>query len=124
MQPEISYNPYATLSHEKIGNIINFAQFEDGDLLENKHNLVEEKIILSSIYESPEDNNSDDESISMDALKDIQDGNHVHPNINTRYSRLKIPDHIRQAQSECKGLEIPEKSMGKDLHKVFKVILK
>ena len=43
-----------------------------------------------------------DESIPTDALEDIWDGNNVHPNINARYSRLKIRDRIRKPQSEWK----------------------
>ena len=48
----------------------------------------------------------------------------MHPNINTRGSRLKICDHTRQAQSERKVEELSAKSMGKGLHKVFKVDVK
>ena len=33
MQPEVSYIPYATSSKEKTGDIIAFAQFEEGGLL-------------------------------------------------------------------------------------------
>ena len=40
MQPEVFYIPYATQSHEKNGDIITFAQFEEGVLLENEWNLV------------------------------------------------------------------------------------
>ena len=36
---------------------------------------------------------------------------------------MKIRDRIRQAKSECKGAEISAKSMGKGLHKVFKVVV-
>ena len=38
MRPEVSYILYATSSHEKTGNIITFAQFEEGNLVENEHN--------------------------------------------------------------------------------------
>ena len=35
MRPAFSYILYATSSHEQTGNIINFAQFGEGGLLEN-----------------------------------------------------------------------------------------
>ena len=71
--------------------------------MENKHNLVEDELISASIDESSEDNNSDHESISTDALKYILYGRYVHPDINARDSRLKIRDHIRQGKSDWKG---------------------
>ena len=33
MRPADLYNPYTTSSHEQIDNIINFAQFQKGDLV-------------------------------------------------------------------------------------------
>ena len=33
MRPDVTYTPYATSSREKTGNIITFAQFEEGGLL-------------------------------------------------------------------------------------------
>ena len=50
MQPEVSYIPYATSSHEKNGDIIIFAQFEEGNLLENELNTEEDKSFSDSIY--------------------------------------------------------------------------
>ena len=51
-RPAVLYIPYATLSHEKTGNIITFAQFGEGGLVENKRNLSEEdESIQSSIDE-------------------------------------------------------------------------
>ena len=41
-QPTVSYIPYATSSHEKTGNIITFAHFEEVNLVENKRNVPEE----------------------------------------------------------------------------------
>ena len=35
LQPEFSYIPYATSSHEQTGNIITFAQFKNVNLVEN-----------------------------------------------------------------------------------------
>ena len=96
------YIPYATSYHEKTGDIINFTQFEEGGLLENKLNLVEDRSISVSIYESSAADNSAYEYLSTGALKDIWDGSYLHPNINARGVILKIHDHIRQAISEWK----------------------
>ena len=41
MRPAVSYQPYATSSKEKNGNIITFAQFEEADLLSETCNDVE-----------------------------------------------------------------------------------
>ena len=38
--PAVLYIPHATSCHEQTGEIITFEQFEQGDLLENKQNLV------------------------------------------------------------------------------------
>ena len=78
---------------------------------------------MASIYESSTENNSDDGSISMNALEEIRYGRYVKPNINSRDTRLKIRDRIKQAQSEWKEAEIPAKRMVKDLHQVFKAFV-
>ena len=33
MRPELTYTPYATSSKEQTGDVITFAQFEEGNLL-------------------------------------------------------------------------------------------
>ena len=71
--------------------------------MENKRNVAEDDSISASIDESSTDYDSDDGYIYMNALEEIWDENHVHPDINARYARLKICDRIRQAQSEWKG---------------------
>ena len=124
MQPAVLYIPYATYSHEKTGGIITFALFEEGGLLENKRNFEEDEPILASINEASVDENSDEESISTDNLEDIWDGRYVHLNINARYARLKILDHIRQTQNEWKVSELSENKIVKGLHKVFKAVVK
>ena len=43
MWPEVSYILYATSYHEQTGDIITFAQFEEGNLVENERNAEEEK---------------------------------------------------------------------------------
>ena len=47
MQPDVSYITYSTSYHEQTGNIITFARFEEGVLLENKHNKEEDESILA-----------------------------------------------------------------------------
>ena len=59
----------------------------------------------------------------MNYLGDIRNGNYVHTDINARNSRLKIRDHIGQAQSEWKVAELSVKRIGKDLNKVFKTVV-
>ena len=42
MQPAVSYILYATSYHKQTGNIISFAKFEEGNLVENKRNVAED----------------------------------------------------------------------------------
>ena len=67
--------------------------------MENEYNVERYESVLDLIYESYEDNDYDDRSISMNYLEDIWDGSYIHPDINTRYARLKIRNHIKQAQN-------------------------
>ena len=60
----------------------------------------EDESILASIDKSSEDNGSNDVSISKDTLKEIQDGNHVHMNINEGDYILKICDQNMLAKSK------------------------
>ena len=41
MCPDVSYTPYDKSSKEKDGNIITFAQFEEGNLLSETHEDTE-----------------------------------------------------------------------------------
>ena len=67
MQPEVSYILYAISSHEQTGNIITFAQFEEGVYWE-KRNVKEDGLILDSIDDSYIDNDSDELSIIINAF--------------------------------------------------------
>ena len=49
MHPEVLYIGYAASSHEQIGDMITFAQFEEGGLVENNHNAAEYESIMASI---------------------------------------------------------------------------
>ena len=53
----------------------------------------------------------------------ILEGGQIHPDLNARYTRFKICDHIRKMKNEWKGSELSEKSMGKVLHKLFKAVV-
>ena len=78
---------------------------------------------MDSTDESSTDDDSDYGSISTNATKDIWYGIQIHPDNNTRYSIFKIHDRIRKTQSELKVSELSEKSIGKGIHKLFKVVM-
>ena len=41
MRPAVTYTPYTTSSKEQTGDVITFAQFEEGDLLSETRNDTE-----------------------------------------------------------------------------------
>ena len=41
MRPEVTYTPYATSSKEQTGDVITFAQFEEGNTLTETRNNAE-----------------------------------------------------------------------------------
>ena len=93
MRPAVAYTPCATSSKEKTGNVITFAQFEEGNILTETCNNSESSdeydnrsIMMSE--QDMEDINYGDESdhdlISTEIFKDICDGNQTHPNFNRR----------------------------------------
>ena len=41
MRPEVTYTPYAMSSKEQTGDVITFAQFEEGDLISETRNDTE-----------------------------------------------------------------------------------
>ena len=67
---------------------------------------------------------SDHDLISTEMLEDIRDGSQTHPNVNKREASYKIRHHIRQRQSEWKGVLKATLIMGKGLHKVFSTVVK
>ena len=83
MRPAVTYTPYATSSKEQIGDVITFAQFEEGNILTETCNDAEigdesdNKSIMMS-EQDMENINASDESdhniISMEMLEDIRDG--------------------------------------------------
>ena len=133
MRLAVTYTPYATSSKEQTVDVITFAQFEEGSILNETRNDAEisdgsdnESIMMSE--QDMENINSGDESdhdlISTKMLEDICDVSQTHPNINRREACFKIRDRIRQRQSEWKGALKVTRSVGKFLHKVFKTVVK
>ena len=83
MRLSVTYTPCATSSRKKTGDIITFAQFEEGDLLSETCNDAEggdksdDNSIIPPLLSEEEmdamyyDNESDDDPISMEILEDI-----------------------------------------------------
>ena len=108
MRPEVTYTPYATSSKEQTGNVITFAQFEEGNIITETCTNAEscDKSYNKSIMMSEQDMeniNSGDESehdlISTEMVEDIHDGSQTHLNVNRREARYKIRNRIRHRQS-------------------------
>ena len=85
-------------SKEQTGNVITFAQFEEGSLWTETCNDTEsdDESDSKSIMMSEKDMENidekekfDDDLISTETLHDICDGNQTHPNIDKREARLK-----------------------------------
>ena len=84
MRPAVTYTPYATSSKEQTGDVITFAQFEEGNLLSETHNDIEssDESDSESIMMSEKDMKNLDEIekfeydlISTETLHDIRDRN-------------------------------------------------
>ena len=101
-KPKLPCILYDTSSHEKTGDIITFAQFEEGSLVVNECNIREDESNSVLIDESSTGNDFNDVYKRTEAIDDIWDGNHVNSGISTRYDKLKIHEHIRKTQSEWK----------------------
>ena len=59
MRPAVSYIMYTISYHEQTGEIITFAQFEEGDLVQKESNSEEDESIPYSIDELSTYNDSD-----------------------------------------------------------------
>ena len=103
MRLAVMYTPYVTSLKEQTGDVITFAQFEEGDILTETRNDAEscdesdnESIMMSE--QDRESINSRDESyhdlISTEMFEDIHDGSQTHLNINKREARDKIRDRV------------------------------
>ena len=113
----------------KSGNIITFAQFEEGDLIsETRENaeiddesgdesdddsIMPPLLSLEESNASDSGNESDDEPISKVVLEDILDFSQSRPSVNSREARYKLSDRIKQRKSECKGALKATQNMGK-----------
>ena len=132
MRPTVMYTLYATSSKEKTGNVITFAQFEEGNLStetcndtergdeSNSKSLMMSEKDMENIDEKEE---FDDDLISTETLHDIRDGNQTHPSIDKREARLAIRDSIKQKKSQWKGALRATHKMGKVLHRVFSTMV-
>ena len=78
----------------KMAKLYIFAQFKEGDLVEDERNAEVDESISSSIDELSTEDHSDDGSISTNAAEDIQDESQIHPDINTSDAIFKIRDRI------------------------------
>ena len=105
MRPAVTYTQYATSSKEQTGDVITFAQFEEGNLLSETRNDTEsgDEYERKSIMISKKDMENldetekfDDNLISTETLHDIRDGNQTHTKINKREARMAIRDRIKK----------------------------
>ena len=122
MRLTVTYTPYATSSKEQTGNVITFAQFEEGNLLSETCSNTEsgEESDRESTMMSEKDMENlnetekfDDDLISTETLHDISDGNQTHLKINKREARMAIRDCIKQKKSQRKGALRATHKMGK-----------
>ena len=124
MRPKVTYTPYATSSKEQTGDVITFAQFEEGNLItktrndtgsgeesDSESNMMSKKD-MENIDEKKE---FDDNLISTETLHDIRDGNQTHPKIYKIEERLKIRDRIKQKKPQWKGALRATYKMGKGI---------
>ena len=97
------------LRKKKTGDVITFAQFEEGNILTETCNdsksgdESDSKSIMMSKQDMKNiDSNeqSDHDLISTEMLEDIRDVSQTHPNVNKREARYKICDCVRQKESQ------------------------
>ena len=104
MRPAVTYTFCVTSSKEQTGNIITFAQFEEGNILTKIRNNAEinddDSIIpplmsKEDMYAMDYGDESDHDLISSKILEDIREKSQSHPNVNQIDARYKIRDRIR-----------------------------
>ena len=132
MRRTVTYTPHDTSSKEQTGDVITFAQFEEGNLISETRSDTEsddeydsESIMMSEkdMENLDEKEKLDDDLISTETLHDIRDKNHTHPSIDKREARLEISDRIMQKKPQWKGALRATHKMGKVLHRVFSTIV-
>ena len=76
MRPEVTYTPCATSSREQTGDIITFAEFEEGNILTKTRNNAEsgDGSDKESIMNMNSGDGSDHDLIYTEMLEDIRDG--------------------------------------------------
>ena len=91
MRPAVTYTQYATSSRKQTGDVITFAQFEEGNILTETRNDAEsgdesdrKSLMMNKQDMENLDSNekSDHDLISTEMLEDISDGSQTHPNVN------------------------------------------
>ena len=96
LRPAVMNTPYATSSKEQTGNVIMFAQFEEGNILTKTRNDTEsgDESDNESIMMSEQDMDAinygdelDHDLISREMSEDSCDGIQTHPNVNRREAR-------------------------------------
>ena len=111
MRPAVTYTPYATSSKEQTGDVITFAQFEEGVLLSETCNDTESgdesdsksiMMIKKDMENLDQTEKFDDDLISTETLHDIRDGNQTHPSIDKREARMAIRDRINKKNQNGK----------------------
>ena len=112
MRPSVTYTPCATCSREQTGNIITFAQFEEGNIWTKTRNDEERRdesydnsIIPPLLRKEGMDamdsgDKSEHDNISTEMLENIYEKSQSYPNVNKREACYKIRDRIRQRQPE------------------------
>ena len=115
MRTDVPYTPFAKSSREQTGDIITFAQFEEGNILTKTRNDAEigDESDDGSMMTMYYGDDSEHDIISSEMLEDICDGSQTHLNVNRREACYKIRDSIRQRQSEWKGALKATRRMGK-----------
>ena len=122
MRPSVIYTPYATSSKEQTGDVITFAQFEEGRILTETCNDAEsgdesnsESLMMNEqdMENIDSNENSDRDLISTEMLEDISDGSQTYPTINKREARYEIRDRIRRKELQWKGALKATRNMGK-----------
>ena len=93
MRPSVTYTPCATSLREQTGDIITFAQFEEGNIRTKTRDKAEinddDSIMIPLMSEEDMDamdsgDESDHDIISTEMLEDIRDGSQYHSNVNQR----------------------------------------
>ena len=96
MRRAVTYTPYVTSSKEQNGDVITFAQFEEGNIITKTCNDAEisdkiddESIIPPLLRKEDIDamdsgDESDHDLISTEMLEEIYDGSETHLNVNRR----------------------------------------